>query len=123
MQIVSNGENLKCQGLISAKSKENIINLLSAELVQRVAKVNPDQKCTLYVFCIITLHKMHFLLQNAYPAGDQVMGKILTGSGNILSWRLLMKYFLWSFSPYCWFKKGSCQFLAKEYVRKYWLTT
>ena len=85
MQIVSNGENLKCQGLISAKSKENIINLLSAELVQRVAKVNPDKKCTLYVFCIITLHKMHFLLQNAYPAGDQVMGKILTGSGNILS--------------------------------------
>ena len=38
--------------------------------------------------------------------------------GNILSWRLIMKYFLQSFSPVRWLKKGSCQFLAKEY----WLT-
>ena len=41
--------------------------------------------------------------------------------GNILSWRLIMKYFLRSFSPFCWFKKGSCQFLTKE-CAKYWLT-
>ena len=34
--------------------------------------------------------------------------------GNILLWRLIMKYFLRSFSPFRWFKKGSCQFLAKE---------
>ena len=36
------------------------------------------------------------------------------GSVNILSWRLIMKYFLQSFSPFFWFKKGSCQFLTKE---------
>ena len=30
--------------------------------------------------------------------------------GNILSRRLIMKYFLRSFSPFHWFKKGSCQF-------------
>ena len=36
--------------------------------------------------------------------------------------RLIMKYFLWSFSPFHWFKKGSCQFLAKE-CAQYWLTT
>ena len=42
--------------------------------------------------------------------------------GNILSWRLIMKYFLQSFSPFRWFKKGSCQFLAKE-CAQYWLTT
>ena len=42
--------------------------------------------------------------------------------GNILSWRLIMKYFLWSFSPFRWFKKGSCQFLAKE-CAQYLLTT
>ena len=36
--------------------------------------------------------------------------------GNILSWRSIMKYFLRSFSP---FKKGSCQFLAKE-CAQYW---
>ena len=35
-------------------------------------------------------------------------------SCNILSRRLITKYFLRSFSPFCWFKKGSCQFLAKE---------
>ena len=41
--------------------------------------------------------------------------------GNILSWRLIMKYFLRSFSPFRWLKKGSCQFLAKE-CAQYWLT-
>ena len=29
--------------------------------------------------------------------------------------------FLWSFSPFRWFKKGSCQFLAKK-CAQYWLT-
>ena len=41
--------------------------------------------------------------------------------GNILLWRLIMKYFLQSFLPFCWFKKCSCQFLAKE-CAQYWLT-
>ena len=36
--------------------------------------------------------------------------------GNILLWRWVMKYFLPSFSPFCWFKKDSCQFLAKGCV-------
>ena len=36
------------------------------------------------------------------------------GSGNILSWRIIMKYFRRSFSPFRWFKKGSRQFLVKE---------
>ena len=47
--------------------------------------------------------------------GDQeVAGLAWTRYSNILSWRLIMKYFLRSFSPVRWFKKGSCQFLAKE---------
>ena len=41
--------------------------------------------------------------------------------GNILSWRLIMKYFLRSYSPFHWFKKGSGQFLEKE-CAQYWLT-
>ena len=54
--------------------------------------------------------------------GDQeVAGSTLAEVGNILSWRLIMKYFLRSFSPFRWFKKGSCQFLAKE-CAQYWLT-
>ena len=52
---------------------------------------------------------------DARPTGDQeVTGLIHARSGNISLWRLIMKYFLWSFSPFCCFKKGSCQFLAKE---------
>ena len=55
--------------------------------------------------------------------GDQeVAGSTPAEIGNILSWKLIMKYFLRSFSPVCWFKKGSCQFLAKE-CAQYWLTT
>ena len=56
------------------------------------------------------------------PTGDQeVKGSTPAEVGNILSWLLIMKYFLWSFSPFRWFKKGSCQFLAKE-CAQYWLT-
>ena len=52
---------------------------------------------------------------------QEVAGSTPAEVGNILSWRLIMKYFLRSFSPFRWFKKGSCQFLAKECAR-YWLT-
>ena len=68
-----------------------------------------------------------FILQpvaqlDACPTGDQeVAGSTPAEVGNILSWRLIMKYFLGSFSPFRWFKKGSCQFLAKE-CAQYWLT-
>ena len=56
------------------------------------------------------------------PTGDQeVAGSTPAGVDNILSWRLITKYFLRSFSPFRWFKKGSCQFLAKE-CAQYWLT-
>ena len=57
------------------------------------------------------------------PTGDQeVVGSTPAEVSNILSWRLIMKYFLGSFSPFRWFKKGSCQFLTKE-CAQYWLTT
>ena len=59
---------------------------------------------------------------DARPNGDQdVAGSTPAEVGNIHSWRLIMKYFLRSFSPFRWFKKGSCQFLAKE-CAQYWLT-
>ena len=36
------------------------------------------------------------------PTGNQeVVGLIPAGPGNILSWRLIMKYFLQSLSPFC----------------------
>ena len=49
------------------------------------------------------MHHARFVLAVAQSdvrtTGDQeVAGSILTGSSNILSWRLIMEYFLWSFS-------------------------
>ena len=61
------------------------------------------------------------LMENR-PTGDQeVTSSTPAEVGNILSWRLIMKYFLRTFSPFRWFKKGSCQFLAEE-CAQYWLT-
>ena len=52
---------------------------------------------------------------DAHPTDDQeVAGSTPRRVGNILSWRWIMNYFLRSFYPFRWFKKGSCQFLAKE---------
>ena len=59
---------------------------------------------------------------DARPTRDQeVTGSISDEVGNILSWKLITKYFLRSFSPFRWFENGSCQFHAKEYAQ-YWLT-
>ena len=48
---------------------------------------------------------------DAHPTGDQVAGAIHTGPGNILSRRLIMKHFLWSFSHFHHFTKG-CKLLS-----------
>ena len=38
---------------------------------------------------------------DAHPTGYQeVVGSVPSGSGNILSWRLILKYFLQLFSPF-----------------------
>ena len=59
---------------------------------------------------------------DTHLTGDQEVARSTPSEvGNILLWRLMMKYFLRSFSPFCWFKKGRCQFLAKE-CSQYWLT-
>ena len=58
---------------------------------------------------------------DALPTGDQeVAGSTLTESATFFHGDLIMKYFLPSFSPFRCFKKGSCQFLAKE-CAQYWL--
>ena len=71
---------------------------------------------------LLTCCRPRWLSWMRRPTGDQeVAGSTPAEVGNILSWRLIMKYFLRSFSPFRWFKKGSCQFLAKE-CAQYWLT-
>ena len=53
-------------------------------------------------------------LLDARSTGDQEGLSSRLRSGNILLLRLIMKSFLRSLSPFRWFKKGSCQLLAKE---------
>ena len=66
--------------------------------------------------CFALWQKPAFVVQSdVCPTGDQeVKSSIPARSDNILSWRVIMNYYLQLFSSFCWFKKGSCQFLAKE---------
>ena len=99
----------------------DLINLKKKNMQLNVSKI----------FCYIATDKTFFSTKSCRPrwlswmrrpTGDQeVAGSTPAEVGNILSWRLIMKYFLRSFSPFRWFKKGSCQFLAKE-CAQYWLT-
>ena len=87
---------------------------------------NKNQRLQITFRLLKTCNWLHVIMITDYnynrPAGDQeVAGSTPAEVGNILSWRLIMKYFLRSFSPFRWFKKGSCQFLAKE-CAQYWLT-
>ena len=78
------------------------------------------QKCISWLRKLSTENRPRWLSWMRHPIGDQeVAGSTPAEVGNILSWRLIVKYFLRSFSPFRWFKKGSCQFLAKECAR-YW---
>ena len=60
---------------------------------------------------------------DARPSGDQnleVAGSIPAGSCNILSWRLIMNYFLRSFSP-ADSRRAFVSFWRKN-LHKYWFT-
>ena len=48
-------------------------------------------------------------------------GSLLANYLDYIDMMYIMKYFLRSFSSFRWFKKGSCQFLAKECAQD-WLT-
>ena len=52
---------------------------------------------------------------------QEVAGSTPAKSATFSRGDLIMKYFLRSFFPFPWFKKGSLQFLAKE-CAQYWLT-
>ena len=59
-------------------------------------RINPDFRIENFHFKPLSVAQL-----DARPAGDQeVTGSTPTEVGNILSWGLIMKYFLWSFSPF-----------------------
>ena len=71
--------------------------------------------------CMLQTEPASVAQLDARPTGNQEHAGLTSAEvGNILSWILIMKYFLRSFSPFCRFKKGSCQFLAEE-CAQYWL--
>ena len=94
---------------------DSLLNLLDLNRINHIGL--GISHCPLRIFS-----RPRWLSWMRRPTGDQeVAGSTPAEVGNILSWRLIMKYFLRSFSPFRWFKKGSCQFLAKE-CAQYWLT-
>ena len=58
---------------------------------------------------------------DARPTGDQEELGTATGLATFFCGDLIKNYFLWLLFPFRGFKKGSCQFLAKE-CAQYWLT-
>ena len=50
------------------------------------------------------------------PGMRMVAGLILKSGKTFFHWDLIMKKYLWPFCPFRWFKKGSCQLLAKEWA-------
>ena len=95
-------------GLLEFNGPDNAIQIMSSRPVYLVTQSN---------FFLAAVAQL-----DARPTGDQEFaGSTPAEVGNIFSWRLIMKYFLLSFSPFRWFKKGSCQFLEKE-CAQYWLT-
>ena len=75
---------------------------------------NDKAKQQLHIYNNQCMKQASVAQSDARPTGDrEVAGLIPAKPWNILSWRLTMKYILWLFYPFCWFKKGTCQFLAK----------
>ena len=119
------------QTFLRSKSVFRIVCTLPSDMPVQLAISLTDNcaSCSTTIFTAATLAlvtevrgRPRWLSWMRRPTGDQeVAGSTPAEVGNILSWRLIMKYFLRSFSPFRWFKKGSCQFLAKE-CAQYWLT-
>ena len=59
------------------------------------------KKKNYFSICILDMLAL-MALSDARPTGDrEVAGSMPIGPSNILSWRLIMEYFLRSFSPFC----------------------
>ena len=111
---------------VLSKSMKNIRVFLSEIFQFLEVKLSIYLNRRVFVMAIVVVSadgtRTRWLSWMRRPTGDQeVAGSTPAEVGNILSWRLIMKYFLRLFSPFRWFKKGSCQFLAKECARC-WLT-
>ena len=89
------------------------------EIASRLAKDHPLTRFLIQGFCTRWTASLGGSVGCSWRPGGREFNPAEVS--NILSWRLIMKYFLRSFSPFRRFKKGSCQFLVKE-CAQYWLT-
>ena len=76
-----------------------------------------------FLISTLKVRRPRWLIWMRRPTGDQEVASqpppwSATFFRGDWSWNI---FFLRSFSPFPWFKKGSCQFLAKE-CAQYWLT-
>ena len=90
MIIYANG---LLRSLFSGKNKKSISSLSSAELTQRVVKVN-----TLLIGFVL-LWWLSGIMRIRLAIRSPVSSPQPPGSGNNLSWRLIMRYLLGSFLP------------------------
>ena len=107
---------LMCLHVSTQSQKRRCILLVQfIKTVQANREVRSARMSSCFCMALLTLHMPAPVAESdARPTGQEVAISIPAGSGSILPWIVIMKYFLRPFSPYCWFKKGSCQFLAKE---------
>ena len=56
--------------------------------------------CASKIIIIMSFVVLSVSIKKVDPTGDQVVGSNPAEVDNILSWRLIMKYFLQSFSPF-----------------------
>ena len=83
----------------SCFSDRRIINELEFSSCICVSTINSDTLCTSQDTSVSVSASVAQL--DARPTGDQeIVGSTPAEVGNILSWRLIMKYFLRSFSPF-----------------------
>ena len=60
---------------------------------------------------------------DAPPTCDQVTGLTPIGSANLFHRDMIMKYFLWSFSPFRCHVRRVCFSFWRKNVHTHWLTT
>ena len=74
------------------------------------------------VVVVVVVEPLSVGQSDARTTGDQEVACVVpSGSGNILSWRLIMKYFYGHSLPYADLRRSVGGFLRKN-VYKYWLT-
>ena len=104
----------------SDSSSTSILHVCEQRRLWRECAGSPEPWLVAYVISTIiswTGSFKVFLAQlGASLTANQGVTGLSPGPATFFHSDLVMKTFLWPFSPFHWFKKGSCQLLAKEWA-------